>query len=218
MKEELEMFPYFTGKMLKAFLHKNYHSTTITRWKNKLIQIEKGKYTVHQNPLVYASSIITPSYISFRSALYYYQLTNQIPIKTQVITHRYKQDTKELLFYTSKYMFGYEKKSIDNFDLFIATKEKLLVDCLLYPKAGIAIDELTQLLKESLHTQTIIEYLKKIDNLSLIKRCGYLLEAHNTDIYKHFKDAIKRDTNYILLNPYQKKGKKINQKWRLYVN
>ncbi|MFT4313449.1 MAG: type IV toxin-antitoxin system AbiEi family antitoxin domain-containing protein [Candidatus Woesearchaeota archaeon] len=218
MNEELAQFPYFTGKMLKAFLHKNQPSTTITRWKDKFIQIEKGKYTVHQNPFIYASIIIRPSYISFRSALYFYQLTNQIPIRIEVMTPRYKQNTNELIFYTSKHIFGYEKTVVDTFDIFIATKEKLLLDCLLYPKAGVMIDELDLLLKESLDLGRIVEYLKKINKLSLIKKCGYLLETQNMHIYEYFKQQIKEDKNYILLNSNKKKGKNINHKWRLYDN
>lgn len=217
-KEKLEQFPYFTNKMLKAFLKINYPEVYISRWKKQLITIEKGKYTVHENPLIYATTIITPSYASFRTALNYYQLTNQIPLKTQIIANKYKKNTNLIDFTYSKYMFGYEKIKIDEFDLFIANKEKLIIDCILYPNKGVYASELTELLKEQLDLKKIVKYLKKIRNITLTKRVGYLLETQNKKIYGFFKKDIIKDNNYPKLNPLLNKTNKINSKWKLNIN
>lgn len=217
-KEKLEQYPFFTGKMLKAFLNKNHPSVTLVRWKHKIKKIEKGKYTIQKNVLTYATTLVIPSYCSFRSALSYYQLTNQLPIKVQVVIKKRKKDLEEIEFIKSKYMFGYVKKRIDEFDFFIAEKEKLLIDCLLYKEAGVFIDELEYLLKEDLDINKIINYLKKINNLNLIKRVGYLLEQNNKFIYNYFSSEIRNNTNYPKLQELNKKSNKINKKWRLNIN
>ena len=184
-KEELEKFPYFTGKMLKAFINNNYPSTTITRWKGKINKIEKGKYTIHNNSLIYATVIVTPSYCSFRSALYYYQLTEQIPVRVQVAVKKRKRSNEKIQFIRikEKDFFGYKRVRIQDFDFFIAEKEKLLLDCLLYPHAGVMPDELLGLLSEDLDKDKIIDYLEKINNINVIKRAGYLLEKSDIKIF-----------------------------------
>ncbi|MCD4759604.1 hypothetical protein K8R33_01815 [archaeon] len=219
-KEKLKQFPYFTGKMLKGFLKKKYPSTTIVRWKNKITKIEKGKYTVQTNPLTYATIIITPSYTSFRTALHHYKLTNQIPIKIQIATTKRKKELKEIEFITinKKSMFGYKKYKIENLEFFIAEKEKLLLDCLQYPKAGVMPNELTELIKEPLEKEKIINYLKKINNLNLIKKTGFLLNKTGINIYKEFKKEIIENNNYPLLNPLLPKTEKTNKRWKININ
>lgn len=216
-KEELKKFPYFTAKTLKAFFNKKNPEVTITRWKKKLITIEKGKYTLHSNPLIYATIIETPSYLSFRSALHLYQLTNQIPLKAQVICKKQKKSTKKIDFFQSKYIFGFEKIKIEGFEVFIAKKEKLLLDCVLYPRAGVFEDELKELLKEKLNISQLKKYLKKINNKTLTKKIGCLLEKNNYKLTDFFEKELITDKNYSYLNPFNKKNNKLNKKWKLYV-
>lgn len=217
---ELKKFPYFTGKMLNAFYKNKYPSISITRWlkHDKIKKIEKGKYTLHENPLIYATTLCSPSYCSLRSALSYYQLTNQIPIKIQVMTKKQKKSILEIDFITTPYMFGYKKEHIEGFDVFIAEKEKLLIDCVLYPKEGIMPNELQELLKEDLDLEKIADYLLRINNLNLIKRVGYLLEKNDKHIYSYFKKKLSESTNYPLLNPLLPKSKFTDAKWRLTIN
>lgn len=215
---QLNKFPFFTGKTLKAFLDKNHPEVTISRLKSKIITIEKGKYTVHTNPLIYATVLVTPSYCSFRSALSFYQLTNQIPTKTQVVIQKRKNDVKDIHFITTNYFFGFTRMQVEGFDFFIANKEKLLLDCLLYQKEGVMPSELSQLIKEPLDTKKVIRYLKRINNLALIKRTGYLLDLQGKNIYNSFKRPLEKSDNYPLLNTKLPKSKNNDIKWRLNIN
>jgi predicted transcriptional regulator of viral defense system len=217
-KDQLRQFPYFTGKMLKAFLGKKHPAMTLTRWKKDLIVIEKGKYTLQTDPLSYATTLVTPSYCSYRSALSYYQLTNQIPIKIQVATKKYKRPLQAIEFIQTKYMFGYTRVTRGDFDLFIAEKEKLLLDCLMHPVAGVMPSELSEVLKEPLNKEKLEKYLLRINDINLIKRAGFLLEKAGVDIYSAFKTKIRQSKNYPRLTTLLPKTGNIDSKWRLDVN
>ena len=54
--------------------------------------------------------------------------------------------------------------------------------------------------------------MKRINNLSLIKRVGFLIEKFK-DI--DIRESFKLDNNYIYLNQFSKKGEEINTKWRV---
>lgn len=215
---QLQKFPYITSKMLRAFLHEKHPEVTISRYKEKLITIEKGKYTVHENVLTYATTIITPSYLSFRSALSYYGYTTQIPLQAQVMTTKQKRDLPTITFTTTKHLFGYKRTQVEGFDLFIAEKEKLILDCLLYQEQGVSLGELLNFAKRDLNKNKIITYLKKIGNLNLIKRTGVLLENYNIDIYPEFETQIKNNNNYPQLNTQLPAKKNTDTKWRININ
>ena len=217
-----EDFAYFTNKDFEAFLNKKNSPVYLTQLskENKIIKIEKGKYTLHEDPLIYITTLTLPSYLSGLSALNYYNLTTQIPIHHTIITPNQKKPIPNISFIKIKkeYFFGYKKINYKNFDIFIAEKEKLLIDCL-YLDLGVNISELERLLEENLNTKKIINYLQKIDNISLIKRVGYLLEKkNNTDIYNKFKDKILLDKNYIKLEKNLPKKDINNSKWKLIIN
>jgi len=212
----LKKYPFFTAKMLKAFENVPHPEVTISRNKHKFITIEKGKYTVHENPLVYATTLITPSYVSFRTALNYYQLTNQIPLKIEVVTKKRKTPLSQITFIQSPHLFGYTKTTIEGFDLFIAEPEKLLIDCLLYPKQGVSTEELKELIKQPLENKKIITYLKQINNINLVKKTGYLLQSK--EIYEVLQKEIQENKNYPKLEPNLPKSKNNNKKWRINSN
>ncbi|MFW6285760.1 MAG: type IV toxin-antitoxin system AbiEi family antitoxin domain-containing protein [Nanoarchaeota archaeon] len=215
----LNKFAYFNHKQFSAFLNINNSEVVLSRLnKNKKIEkIEKGKYTLHNDELIYATIITIPSYLSGLSALYYYGLTTQIPIKHTIITQNQKKSFKNFNFIkvNKNYFFGYNKVNYKNFDLFIANKEKLLIDLVNFQYLGVSIIDLNLLLKEKLNIKLIINYLKKINKISLIKRIGFLLEQNNIDIYNYFEKQIKKDKNYILLNTNKIETQNISKKWRI---
>ena len=68
-----------SGKDLNVFLYRLERRKVISR-------LERGKYHLAKIPVeVIASDIISPSYISFLTALAHHDLTNQIPIEIVVV-------------------------------------------------------------------------------------------------------------------------------------
>lgn len=184
--------------------------------KRKLIKkVTRNSYTTQKDIFIIASNLKTPSYISFWSASSYYGFTEQI-LNTVYIacTRKIKQINFEgykIKFVEVNDLFGYKKIKSEKGEIFIAEQEKLLIDCLLHFKEMGNFDEIEKVFqKTKISEDKIIEYLKKTDNLSLIKRVGYLLEKYkHMDISKSFK----MDRNYVLLNQFSKKYKNLNSKW-----
>ncbi len=197
--------------------NKNYAKTKINRLiKAKDVScVSKGIYTVSSNIEEIASNIVYPSYISSWYASYYKgyteQIVNKITIFTTIKKSLIKYNRYKINFVKTKHMFGYIKQ--DN--IFIVDDNKLLIDVYLKPKEIGNIDEIIKIVKKgNFNKNKIIEYLKKINKKSLVKKIGYLLERYrNIDICNNFKI----DKNYVLLNPFSKKTTKTNTKWRVKI-
>src|SRR3989344_1270508 len=226
--KELKKYPLFNLKIVKDIINKdrNYTKLFIHRLKkdNFIFEIEKNKYTFGKDSFVIASNIIWPCYISGWSALIYHHLTDQIPQTIFVITTRARKK-KEIIFnnakirftkVNSKYFFGYKKERYGNYDIFIAEKEKALIDSALLKK--ISFSEVCDIMKgnvKNINIPLLIEYLIKINNKSLIKRFGFLLDKLNI---KNDKLNKLIDFKYIQLDySISKKGKK-DKKWRIIDN
>ena len=205
-----------------AYCNQNYAKQILNRLKKKKLikQITKNRYTTKDNIFIIASNITFPSYISFWSAASFLGYTEQIVNTIQVATTR---KTKPINFEGYKikfipiknYFFGYKKISANEGDIFIAEDEKLVIDCLLRQKELGNMDEIENIVENAkISKEKIIEYLKKINKQSLIKRAGFLLEKKKSmNIHKEFN----LDNNYILLNPASKKWKGVNTKWRVKI-
>jgi len=226
---ELEKYAVFNLNIIKNIIKKdnNYAKLVVYRLKkdNFIFEIEKNKYTLKKDAILISSRIIWPSYISGWSALRYYNLTEQLPQTILIITTRARKK-KEIKFNNSrivftkvrqKYFFGYRKERYGEFDIFVADKEKALIDSVLFKK--ISFSEICDITKNNLNDidiDLLIEYLIKIKNKTLIKRFGFLLENLGLEVYHKFKRFI--DFKYIALDySLEKKGEK-DKKWRVIKN
>lgn len=113
--------------MNRASLREKLSRTT---QRGDLHRVERGKYTVHVDPLIYATHVETPSYLSLWSGLRFYDLTTQQPTTVQVIARINRPNLDGIDFYSSNDLFGFGKRRYDGFDVFVADVERLLIDCL----------------------------------------------------------------------------------------
>lgn len=216
--KKLEYFPLFTENDVAKIINKGpkYVRTLLYRLnKKKLIQrIEKGKYTVHNDPLILASHIVIPSYLSLWTALRYYNMTQQQPTSFFVVSKIKRKNIKKrnIIFMSTKHLFGYKKERYSDFDIFIACPEKTIIDSLLFK---IPLEDIYIALENTdINFDRLSEYAKKTKNKSLMKRLGYLLENKKNNSY-----GLKAlDNNYILLDYLGKKKGKKNKKWKLIIN
>ena len=227
--KKLEEYPVFNLKTLKQIIEKdsNYAKLVLYRLKKyKLIfEIEKNKYTVNEDPIIAASNIIWPCYISFWSALRYYNLTEQLPHAIGVITTRTRKkreinfDNTKIIFtkIKPKYFFGYKKEMYQNFNIFIADKEKALIDSALFKK--ISFSEICSIITNNIKDidkELLISYLVKIRNKALAKRFGFLLDKLGINKFKELKKLI--NYKYVPLDYSLKaKGEK-NKQWKVINN
>lgn len=201
--------------------NKNYAKLVLNRLiKRKLIKrVTKNIYTTQKNIFLTASNITTPSYISFWSASSFLGYTEQILNTVQIASTRRMKSIEfegyKIDFIRLDDFFGYKKIKTDEGEIFIAEDEKLLIDSFLRYREMGNFDEIIKVFENAkIAKNKIVDYLKRINNKSVIKRVGYLLEnIKNIDI----SDNFKLDNNYIFLNQFSKKWKKTSSKWRLKI-
>ena len=129
--KQLEKYPVFTTNIVSGITNKEkpYSRLIIFRLKKAglIYELERDRYTLHYDPLLVASHILWPCYISSWAAIRYYNLTEQLPTIIEVITTRPKEK-KIIEFANAKIrfsrikienLFGYGKVQYDRFQLHI---------------------------------------------------------------------------------------------------
>lgn len=210
--QDIERIAYCNRKYAKLMAHR-------LKKKGLIKEVARNAFTTKDSIFVIASNLAYPSYISFWSASYFLGYTEQIVNTVHVaVTRRIKPIKFE--GYTIKFIplrdfFGYKKIRTDEGDIFVAEDEKLLIDAFLkYRECG-NFDEIEKIFENSkVDKKRLIAYLKRINNQTVAKRVGFLLEkTKGMDISK----SVKMDKNYVSLNPFLKIWKKTNSKWRVLV-
>ncbi|MBI4450558.1 hypothetical protein HY642_01160 [Candidatus Woesearchaeota archaeon] len=181
--KKLEQYPVFDVEAFAALLKKQgaYARLSLHRLeKHGLIyRLERNKYTVHKDPLLVASRITWPSYMSFWSALRWHNLTEQIPQDVWVATPRKRK--KSLLLFNSakirfvkidrKYFFGFVKARYGDFEIFVAEPEKAIIDSLLFRKVSWSeLRDIMRFRKRALSVRKLMRYATKIGNKRVLQR------------------------------------------------
>ncbi len=227
--KKLEKYPVFDIAVFRQLSESKpaYAKLYLYRLKKRgyVFAIMRNKYTVHKEPLVVASRIIWPSYISLWSAIRYYNLTEQLPRDIWVISTR-KISRKEIPFGDAKiifarakpkYFFGYKKIIVSGFEVFMAEPEKAIIDSVLFRK--ISFSEIADIIKnnrKNLNINRLADFALETKSKSLIKRLGCLLDKIGLDCYPKFKKQIS--DSFVPLEYFlHAKGKK-DEKWRIIKN
>lgn len=218
--KKLAQLPLFTENDISKIINKGpkYVKNLLCRLnKGELIKrIERGKYTVHDDAMVFASYVVWPSYLSLWTALKYYNMTQQQPLALFILSPTARKNIKfgntELIFAKNKHMFGYKKERYSDFDIFIADREKAIIDSILFK---LPIQDINEALDDTeINFQKLADYAKKTENISLMKRIGYLIGTKKGENY-----GLKaEDSNYIILDYLGKKKGKKDKKWKVIVN
>lgn len=217
---EFSKYPLFTINDIVRFGHdRNYAKLLLHRFVKRDIafKISKGIYTLHDDPLIFATHMVYPSYFSLWTALRYYDITTQLPREIYIVSSRVRKDLIfngiPINFFKTKFMWGYHKEKYKDFEIFVADKEKLIIDSLHFK--SVPFYEVVNAIKVC-KKEKLINYCIKMGKKSIMKRIGYLLEHFgyfSEDLLKH-----ARDRNVIPLNPFLPKQGNIDSKWCIYVN
>ena len=222
LMEKLRALPLFTINDLSRIIRKKDSYVKVVAYrlrKRGLIKhIEKGKYTVCDDPVEFASYLTVPSYISFWTALRIYNLTEQLPVGAMVAVQKPKKEirfNREKITFTKVSQFwGYKKMRYRDFDIFIAEKEKAIIDCFI--SKNTPFDEAAKaILGKEMNYEKLIEYAEKTEIKSLAKRVGFLAEKAGFDASQllHLSGG-----SYIPLNwAFEKKGQK-DFRWKIIIN
>lgn len=154
--------------------------------KRGMIQkLQRNAYTVQKDPLVIASRITWPSYISLWSALRYHNLTEQLPNEITVLTTSAKSRKAISVANTSivftrikpQYFFGFSKVIVGGFEVFMAEPEKAILDTVLLKKASFS--EAYSILEENadrLSIEKLADYVDRAGNAAVAKRLGWAMD------------------------------------------
>jgi len=218
----LRKYPLFTINDLARLLRKDEKYVKVVAYrlmKDGIIkQVERGKYTIHDDAIEFASYIAVPSYISFWTALKFYGLTEQLPEQVMIAIPRSKKSIMFngiiISFTNLKQFWGYSKIRYGAFDIMMAEKEKAIIDCLLAKNTP--FDEVAKAIEsDELDYNKLIAYTKRAGNTSAAKRIGYLMETYGKDSSELLEML---DFNYIRLNWSARISGQKNKKWKLIVN
>jgi len=184
---------------------------------NLLYRVERGKFTVYNDPFLVSTQLIYPSYISFFTALFLHGKTMQTVNEIFVASSKRRRGLEsfgmkiKFVKLGPEFMFGFEKVEKGRSFIFLAELEKAILDSLYLPRYC-PLSEVYHALKDA-NIERLLEFASKIGVEAVNRRLGYLLDLLGVKTNL----AVKTRTPY-KLNPTIGSLGKFNSKWRLYVN
>lgn len=219
------------------------------RKKNRITLLEKGKYALNparsglkghwsEDGFLVVDYLMGGKdyYIAFWSALEFWGLTEQIPQILFVATTRKRKDILygglkiKFVAISKKRLFGSVKRSVfevkgspaDRSNTFwVSSREKSILDALLYPKYCGGITEAAKALwnaRDQLNWNVLLEYLERLDVSAVKRRLGYLLEV--LDLKKDLQEKLEEPfKGFRWLDPSRSERiLKYCKKWGLKLN
>lgn len=207
--------------------------------KRRITEIEKGKYVLSpavsgvegywtEVPYLIVKHLVATYYVGFWTAIYYWGLTEQIPRTVFVATPKRKKALEygsqkiKFITLTNKMFFDYIEEKVNGETFSISSKEKTIVDSLLYPQYCGGLFEVTKAIwngKKELNWDKIIKIINKINVDSARGRLGYILEILSLKEGVRKRLLKKKIKGFRWLDPSTKKDVKFYSKnWGLKIN
>jgi len=207
--------------------------------KGRIEEIEKGKYLLiparagyggswSEVPNLLVPNIISTYYIGFWTALNYWGMTEQVPNVVFVATTQRKKDVEfgdtryEFVTLTKKRFFGYVEENTTGGTFNISSREKTIIDCMLYPKYCGGLDEAVKGIwksRQELDFIKLLEYSKRMEVSVITRRIGYALELLGLAEEISSDIASYKSKGYMWLDPIgPKKVMEYSKKYGLIIN
>ncbi len=180
------------------------------------------------HPLFIGSYLIEPYYFSYRTALAYHRFAPQTtsPIYIATTNTRNHVEIKgvpyRIVCIHPRKFFGFTPVTIRGKEVFMANKEKTMIDSVeKFWYAGGIVDVI-RMLKENiknLDVSLMVDYAVQMQSSMLIQRLGYFLDQLDVSFDEQFMLSYSHQTLYYL-DPYNSCGIKPqrNEKWNLMIN
>jgi len=207
--------------------------------KKRIQRIKKGHYLLipakagyepkwREQVIRFIDNILDEYYIGYWSALNYWHMTEQIPRTVFIATKKRKRqftydNTVPLRIITlnPRKFFGWTTMENKGKKFNISDPEKTIIDSLDLPQYSGGITEVANALKHTLNPAKLVEYSDRLNNKTVHKRLGYLIQLLELDypeeITAHLKTKIS--AGYSWLDPTSpKKIHHYESEWNLKVN
>lgn len=178
------------------------------RKKDRIEEIERGKYLLipakagysgswAEIPFLIVPSLVNPYYVGFWSALNYWKMTEQAPRTVFVATTKRKRDLEygptkfEFVTLSKGRFFGFVDQEIDGSKFKVSSREKTILDCLMYPRYCGGLDEAVKGIwsgRKEIDFAKALKLAKRLGVNAVIRRLGYILEV--LDIEKEIRKEI----------------------------
>ena len=197
-----------------------YNLLRALKKKGAITAIKNGLYAFKDvSEYAIGAHINWPSYLSFRSALSYYGLTDNAPRKMLFAATRYNGGTGDYKYVvlSKKRFFGYVSAG----DVVMADMEKAIIDSLLLPKYSGGIAEIRQCIEnglESMDINKLVDYAIRMESMAVSRRLGFLLQEIGISDKKVKKLRMNLGSGYERLDPTQERSNNLNKTWLLDIN
>lgn len=169
--------------------------------KNRIREIQKGKYVLnparsglegHWMERIYliVDHVVQDYYIGFWSAMNYWDMTEQLPMVTQVAITKRKRDIEylghkvEFITIAKSRFFGRTEEKLEDGRFLISSREKTILDALTFPQHCGGLSEGAKAIWNTRGDIDRDEILKLSERLGLDavkRRLGYLLDTMNLE-------------------------------------
>ena len=174
-----------------------YNKIVYEEKNNNLVKLKRGLYETNKDadPLTIANALLSPSYISFETALAYYGMIPErvYAIKSATFKKNKKKEYRNhfgLFLYqdvnSNAYPYDIKQIEIDGIKVMIASKEKALLDLLSVISPRNNRKELTDLLFDDLRIDEAM--FDELDKDKIIKLCD-LYSSKTLKILKKYMEA-----------------------------
>ncbi|MFH1247251.1 MAG: type IV toxin-antitoxin system AbiEi family antitoxin [Candidatus Micrarchaeota archaeon] len=202
--------------------------------KRRVERIKKGLYLLipfkqklwGQHEFAVVPFFAKEYYVSFWSALRFWNLTEQLPrkvftaVKTPVKNRFFQNLEFQFITLSPRYFFGFTAIEVENTKVNVATKEKAILDCLLHPEYCGGIGEVAKAIKfywKEIDWKEMKKHLAKMKNSAVERRLFYclnFLKLKNT-----LKNLGKKEfSGFRLLDPSAAKKGHYVKKFGLQLN
>ena len=205
--EEVRGLPLFTTKQVAALLgNREYAKLFLHRLVERKViaRLRRGYYTVHEDPVIWATHVRYPSYISLWYALQHHGVTTQIPGLVEVVCAR-EDSFGGVEFVRSPHLWGYGRVNYSGFQVAMSDLEKVVIDAVYTGR--VPPDELEAAVA-GCDVERLERYLLMTD-VSTVKRVGYVCERFGVFLRGAHERAMA-DRNYVTLP-----GRVGENRWRV---
>lgn len=192
-------------------------------------RLEKGKYvrSSFSDDNVIANFMAPDGGLAYWTALNAHGLTeqfaNRLFVQTAMRKKRISEKTRyyEFIKVPKSKLFGYKSYGYGNHTYKMTDVEKTIIDCFDLPQyAGWYQETIKALNNAKLYQSKMIKYCKQMNNISLIKRLGFLIDFLEKPNMQEFIEYARRVINrdYSLFEIGGDKYGEYNSKWKLVIN
>jgi len=197
--------------------------------KGFLKRLQRGYYADanFNNSFVIGTFIAGKSAVSYWSALNLHGLADRFPNTVFIQTLQRKRDISvsgtayKFVAVKESKIAGIIKSGYGSNEFPITDIEKTIVDCFDLPKYSGGFDLLVSaFFNAELNAEKLIEYSKAVNNISAVKRMGFLAELFNKkELGKFIKFALSSvNERYVLIDASGEESGDFDNKWRLRLN